>query len=77
MIRTKRNWESEFLDKRYNEPQCHFTRGFLKDFSRDFSIKSLHQGRRNASVWAMNTVNSYSRLGNRMVIRASEMLLRV
>jgi len=32
VIRTKRNWESEFLDKRYNEPQCHFTRGFLEGF---------------------------------------------
>ena len=32
VIRTKRNWESKFLDKRYNEPQCHFTRGFFEGF---------------------------------------------
>ncbi|RLG01172.1 MAG: hypothetical protein DRN49_01850 [Thaumarchaeota archaeon] len=32
VIRTKRNWESELLGKGYNEPQCHFTRGFLEGF---------------------------------------------
>jgi len=32
VIRTRRNWESAFLGRDYNEPQCHFTRGFLEGF---------------------------------------------